>query len=112
MENKIIAFNPNENLIMQGCAGCGKSIILLNRAKYFVSRQDVDCTRIKILTPSKKFNEFIYPVITSLNIRNIETLTMSDFYSSILSKYFGHNVTLIRNKNSGLVVNRIETHNV
>ena len=58
-QNKIIRANQNESFIVQGCAGSGKTMILLHRLSYLKFNKKLpDYDKIKIITPNKLFSNF------------------------------------------------------
>ncbi len=87
-QNQIIISNANKNLIMQGCAGCGKTMILFHRIKYVVGNNIKTPLNICVLTPSERFNEFIKPLMSDLNLNNIRVYSVAVFYKNLIDKYY------------------------
>ncbi len=101
-QNQIITSDFNHNMIMQGCAGCGKTMILFHRIKYMLGNNIRDSRSICIITPSENFNSFIQPLLDDLNIRSINVYSVSSYYINVLDNYQSDNrwKTLFREGNS------------
>ena len=55
-QNAIITHDENDSVVVQGCAGSGKTMILLHRLSFIKFRnRNLDLTKIKILTPTGSF---------------------------------------------------------
>ena len=91
-QNKIIRTKSNENFIVQGCAGSGKTMILLHRLTYLKYNKLLPAyDKIKIITPSKVFNDFISDLSRDLDISEIEQVSMTNYYLSLNDKYSDRN---------------------
>lgn len=80
----------NKSFILQGCAGSGKTMILLHRLSILLfNNKDnkLKTENIKIITPSKHFNTQIDQLSNELNINSIERLTIDDYYTVLLKNY-------------------------
>lgn len=87
-QNKIIRAKPFENFIVQGCAGSGKTMILLHRLSYLKYNNLLPkYEKIKIITPGKIFNDFISDLSRDLNISEIEQISISNYYLELNNKY-------------------------
>lgn len=87
-QNKIIRTNASDNFIVQGCAGSGKTMILLHRLSYLKFNNLLpQYSKIKIITPNKLFNNFIKDLSEKLKINEIEQLTMGQYFMNINDKY-------------------------
>lgn len=87
-QNKIIRAKPFENFIVQGCAGSGKTMILLHRLSYLKYNDELpEYKKIKIITPGKIFNDFISDLSISLNIKEIEQTSILDYYLELNNNY-------------------------
>ena len=86
-QNQIIRHPHNKNLIMQGCAGCGKTMVLFHRLKYLIGNKFKSTNDICVITPSAKFNVFVEPLLSDLELRNINIFSISDIYINILDEY-------------------------
>ena len=87
-QNKIIRANHFENFIVQGCAGSGKTMILLHRLSYLKYNNRLpEYKKIKIITPGKIFNDFISDLSRNLNIEEIEQTSISNYYLELNNNY-------------------------
>ena len=86
-QNQIITTKLDKNIIMQGCAGCGKTMVLFHRIKYIIGNNLKEQNSIVVITPNKNFNNFIKPLIVDLNLSNIETTSISDYYIKKLDSF-------------------------
>ena len=88
-QNKIIRAPHNENLIVQGCAGCGKTMILLHRISYLLYNhfRNLSQNEYLVLSPSPRFNRHITPLIQDLRIDGISVKSVSEYYIECLCEY-------------------------
>ena len=87
-QNKVIRAKPFENFIVQGCAGSGKTMILLHRLSYLKYNNWLpEYKKIKIITPGKIFNDFISDLSRDLNIKEIEQTSISNYYLELNNNY-------------------------
>lgn len=76
------------NIIVQGCAGSGKTMVLLHRLSYWLyNNKTLKPNKIKILTPSENFNTHIRELHSELKLREIDVLTIPQYYLMLLNKY-------------------------
>ncbi len=98
-QNKIIRADKNENFVVQGCAGSGKTMILLHRLSYLKFNNMLpEYDRIKIITPNKIFNNFINDLSHDLDINEIEQITISNYYNILNDLYMKSYNKIIYNK--------------
>lgn len=87
-QNKIIRTYSNENFIVQGCAGSGKTMILLHRLSYLKFNNKLPSyDEIKIITPNQLFNNFIEKLTKDLSIQHIEQITIANYYLRLNNLY-------------------------
>ena len=87
-QNKIIRTKSNENFIVQGCAGSGKTMILLHRLSYLKYNNLLpEYDKIKIIAPSKVFKDFIGELSRDLDISEIEQISISNYYLLLNNEY-------------------------
>lgn len=79
----------NAEFIVQGCAGSGKTMILLHRLSYLkFHNPDIPLKKIKVLTPNNYFDLFIRELSSNLELNQIQRLSVENYYIDILvSKY-------------------------
>lgn len=87
-QNKIIRENSIKSFIVQGCAGSGKTMILLHRLSYLKFNNKLPSyEKIKIITPNHVFTDFIKNLTIDLSIEEIEQMTISDYYILLNNLY-------------------------
>lgn len=87
-QNDIIEADFKSNIIVQGCAGSGKTMILLHRlANMKYNQPNYDWSKVKIITPNKDFTLFIDELSRNLRINEIEKITLQEYYLQILQRY-------------------------
>lgn len=87
-QNDIIEEDLMQNIVVQGCAGSGKTMILLHRlANLKYNNPNFDWKKVKIITPNKDFELFIDELSKNLQIGDIEKTTLPEYYLAILERY-------------------------
>lgn len=88
-QNKIVDEKFTQNIIVQGCAGSGKTMVLLHRLsslKY--KRRDFDfSSEALILTPNDQFSLHIKGLAEGLQIGNIRRSSIESYYLEMLMEY-------------------------
>ncbi|SDL37472.1 O-acetyl-ADP-ribose deacetylase (regulator of RNase III), contains Macro domain [Sarcina sp. DSM 11001] len=87
-QNAIVDVPIRENLIVQGCAGSGKTMVLLRRLstlKY--NNPDFNDYNVVILTPNGNFNTHIAGLASSLQLGYIDRYSVEDYYYNLIQKY-------------------------
>ncbi len=88
-QNAIITHNENDSVVVQGCAGSGKTMILLHRLSFIKYRnRNLDLTKIKILTPNRLFSLYINDLSKSLELEKVDRLTVNEYYAELLTRYY------------------------
>ena len=88
-QNKIVNAKFKQNLVVQGCAGSGKTMVLLHRLSslsYKESTFDFGANAL-ILTPNDHFTLHIKGLSEDLQIRYIDKLTVEQYYLKVLLEY-------------------------
>lgn len=83
-QNAIITRPADENCIVTGCAGCGKTMIILQRLEYLGFNRKLELEKAVIVSPSKRYIEHIQPVVDDLMINPARRLTMSELYRELI----------------------------
>ncbi len=84
---EMITLPERENFVLQGCAGSGKTMVLLHRLSYLLyNNEELSARDVLVITPSNSFNDFIDELATVLELEKVRTVTMSDYFLSILEK--------------------------
>ena len=88
-QNRIVDAKFEKSLIVQGCAGSGKTMVLLHRLsslKYNMPWFDFSRDAL-ILTPNEQFTLHIKGLAESLQIGSIRRLPIEKYYAEVLSAY-------------------------
>lgn len=99
---EIITKPINYSFVVQGCAGSGKSMILLHRISYLLYNNPLyNPKKIKIITQSKEFNAFIDKLRLDLGLELIRIITIEDYYLELLNQYIreSHRIVIKESKN-------------
>ena len=88
-QNRIVNSPFTKNIIVQGCAGSGKTMVLLHRLsslnykeRYFDFPQNA-----LILTPNDQFTLHIKGIAEELQIGGIQRISVEQYYTNILERY-------------------------
>ena len=85
-QNDIIRRPLDENFVVQGCAGSGKTMILLHRLAFIAfNYPDVSFSRFCILTPNENFNLHIDDLSKELGLDKIKRYTVESFYATLIN---------------------------
>ena len=88
-QNNIVEAPYQKNIVVQGCAGSGKTMVLLHRLsslKYKHKGFDFEGKSL-ILTPNDNLNLQIKSVADGLQIGRIEQKSVENYYMEMLNKY-------------------------
>lgn len=84
---EIITLPERADFILQGCAGSGKTMILLHRLSYLMyNNEDIKSRDVLVITPSVSFNAFIDELSSVLELEKVKTSTINDYFFDILEK--------------------------
>lgn len=88
-QGRIIQRPYQENMIVQGCAGSGKSMIMMHRLPILLYDNPSALTRnsIYIITPSESYMQMIGNMRDELEIDDLRMGTMNQYYDHLLRKY-------------------------
>lgn len=82
---EIITQPEDKNFILQGCAGSGKTMVMLHRLSYLLyNNEDIKPRDVLILTPSNSFNAFIDELAEILELERVKTSTAYDYFLQVL----------------------------
>ncbi len=83
---EIITRPERESFVLQGCAGSGKTMILLHRLSYLMYNNDALSPRdVLVITPSDSFNAFIDELSRVLELKKVSTVTLASYFFRVLS---------------------------
>ncbi len=82
---EIITLPENSNFILQGCAGSGKTMVMLHRLSYLMyNNEDIKPRDVLIITPSNSFNAFIDELAEILELERVKTTTAYEYFLQVL----------------------------
>ncbi|MDE6273496.1 MAG: hypothetical protein K2L87_00405, partial [Clostridiales bacterium] len=77
----IITRPERESFILQGCAGSGKTMILLHRLSYLMyNNEKLSPHDVLVITPSDSFNAFIDELAQVLELTRVKTVTLQNYF--------------------------------
>ncbi len=81
----IITRPKEDNFVLQGCAGSGKTMVMLHRLSYLMyNHEDIKPRDVLILTPSNSFNGFIDELAEILELDRVRTVTVHEYFLQVL----------------------------
>lgn len=87
-QNEIIRAPLQQHMIIQGCAGSGKTMILLHRLSYlFFQNTQLQEYDIKIITPNEMFNKHIEELIIKLGVNKAKHYSIREYYEKKIEDY-------------------------
>ena len=87
-QREIMNFPYDKNIIVQGCAGSGKTMILLHRISLLLNDYpELKAENILILTPNELFNESLQGISAELEITKVKRKSIDIFYQEVLKNY-------------------------
>ena len=82
---EIITRPEKTNFVLQGCAGSGKTMVMLHRLSYLMyNNEDVKPHDVLVVTPSNSFNAFIDELAAVLDLERVRTSTVFDYFLEVL----------------------------
>lgn len=82
---EIITRPERESFVLQGCAGSGKTMILLHRLSYLMyNNESLRPRDVLVITPSDSFNAFIDELSQVLELQKVRTITLNQYYFQAL----------------------------
>lgn len=87
-QNEIMRRPFEENFIVQGCAGSGKTMVLLHRLSVLsFENQYLDIEKIRVITPNPNFSLFIDELSTDLKIGLIKKQSVEEYYMDLVKRF-------------------------
>lgn len=83
-QNAIIVRPADENFVVSGCAGCGKTMLLLQRLEYLSFNKKIEQENALIVAPGERYISHIQPVVDDLMINAVRRLTMPQLYRELI----------------------------
>ncbi|SEA17739.1 hypothetical protein SAMN05216349_10634 [Oribacterium sp. KHPX15] len=91
-QGEIIQAPYKRNMIVQGCAGSGKSMIMMHRLPILLYDNQTSISRkgLYIITPSQMYIQLTENMRDQLEISDINMGTLEQYYDVCIEKYLGH----------------------
>ncbi len=91
-QGEIIQAPYQKSMIVQGCAGSGKSMIMLHRLPIILYDNPTSLNRsnLYIITPSQMYIQMAENMRAELEISDIKMGTIEQYYDYCIQKYIGH----------------------
>lgn len=87
-QNRIIRHNHQNHLLVQGCAGSGKTMILLHRLSYLMyNRHILSMGRVRVLTPNDIFNSAIRRLVQKLELGSLKLTGFENYAAELAERY-------------------------
>ena len=87
-QNKVIRNLEDNNIIVQGIAGSGKTTVALHRIAFLLYRmKNLNSNNILIFSPNNIFTDYISDVLPSLGEANTLQTTFADYLSCFIDEY-------------------------
>lgn len=81
----LITLPREEQFVVQGVAGSGKTMIMLHRLSYVMYNDDkIKPSDVLVITPSDSFNDFIDELSAVLELEKVRTSTLDSYFSAML----------------------------
>ncbi len=82
---EMITLPSGANFVLQGCAGSGKTMVMLHRLSYLMyNHEDIKPRDVLVLTPSNSFNAFIDELAEILDLERVRTVTVYEYFLQVL----------------------------
>lgn len=88
-QNEIIRRPLAENFAVQGCAGSGKTMIMLHRLSYLMFQHpDRSFSGTIIITPNRYFDAYINDLSSELGLIDLERYSLEEYYVTLIKRYY------------------------
>ncbi len=82
---EIITLPEKSNFVLQGCAGSGKTMVMLHRLSYLMyNNEEIKPRDVLVITPSDSFNSFIDELSEILELEKVKTSTVYEYFLNVL----------------------------
>lgn len=99
-QNKIIRLPIEKNIIVQGCAGSGKSSVAFHRLAYLAYNYNLQEDELLVISPNKIFQGYTSNILRELgNDFNVQQFTFKEFAEVILKRKID-NKSILTNERS------------
>lgn len=84
-QNEIRIFDGNKSVVVQGCAGSGKTMVLLHRFKYLKYNGVVNGNNYALLVPGENFKGFVKSTAKEFGLYEDNVFTFTEYYRYLLN---------------------------
>lgn len=84
-QNDIRTYNGKASIVVQGCAGSGKTMVLLHRFKYLKYNKIVSSDNYALLVPSINFKQFVASTANEFGLYDENIYTYTEYYRQLLN---------------------------
>lgn len=82
---EMITRPEEQDFVLQGCAGSGKTMVMLHRLSYLLyNNENIRPRDVLIITPSSSFNAFIDELAAVLDLEKVKTCTAYEYFMQVL----------------------------
>ena len=85
-QNEIRTMKKSKSIIVQGCAGSGKTMILLHRLRFLLYNDKQNMMKYAVLVPSDNFRNYIKDNLNEFGIKNDNVYLYQEFYRNLAGK--------------------------
>lgn len=89
---EIRVFPADKSFIVQGCAGSGKTMVLLHRLRYLLYNREISSDDYMLLIPSHGFRSFIKDACEEFGIHYKNVLPAQSYYQMMMGRPHDENV--------------------
>lgn len=89
---EIISYPMDRHIVVQGCAGSGKTYIMMNRLSYLLLNQkrfNIAPDDVIVISPNPRIKNQLQNVIKNLSIIDVQQTTIEEWYLTMLQQMFG-----------------------
>lgn len=92
-QNKIIRLPIEKNIIVQGCAGSGKSSVAFHRLAYLAYNYNLKDNELLVISPNKIFQGYTSNILMELGSDfNVQQYTFKEFAEVVLKRKIENNI--------------------
>lgn len=92
-QNRIIRLPIEKNIIVQGCAGSGKSSVAFHRLAYLAYNYNLKDNELLVISPNKIFQGYTSNILMELGADfNVQQYTFKEFAEVILKRKIENNI--------------------
>lgn len=85
-QDAIRSLSKSKSFVVQGCAGSGKTMVLLHRLRYLIYNNDISGSDFYLLVPGVEFKKYIQDVASKFNIKQNNIISYQGYYRMLSNK--------------------------